>query len=266
MAKEETKTQTVPALEQGIKVLFCLRKAGREGLSISDIAKSLGLHRSRVLYILNTFALYGLVTRDSKSKLYRLGPGILPLSRKVLDDLDIATLARPILTEVAERLNATGLLGLVDGDHLLVVERQRSPLGIGMDIKPGHRFHITAGAHGKALFLHLEEVQRKRLLKEGKFYFRGPVHCSNIEDLKEELIQAKEKGFGVDMGEMAMGVKAVAVPIFDLEHKVLGALIAYGGFEEESLEEIGLYMVGKASQIERTLWGMTINKRGGGHD
>ena len=252
----------VSALEQGIKVLFCLRKAGREGLGISHIAKAVGLHRSRVLYILNTFALYGLVTRDSKSKRYRLGPGILPLSRKVLDDLDIRALASPLLKEVATNLNGTALLGLVDGDYLLIVERERSPLGIGMDIKLGHRFHITAGAHGKALFFHLKEEQRRRLIDAKRLYFFGPVACSMSKDLENQLLEARQKGFGIDKGEMAMGVKAVAAPIFHLDQRVYGALIVYGGFEEEFLEEVGQYILKKASQLESSIWGLTFSTGG----
>jgi len=43
---------------------------------------------------------------------------------------------------------------------------------------------------------------------------------------------------------------------------VYGALIVYGGFEEEFLEEVGQYILKKASQLESSIWGLTFSTGG----
>ena len=77
----------VPAVDQASRVLFCLAGAGASHRSLIEICAQVGIHKSKAFSILETLQRFGLVQRNTDGKGYSLGPGLVSLSRKVLDDL-----------------------------------------------------------------------------------------------------------------------------------------------------------------------------------
>jgi len=67
----------VPAVDQAIRVLLCLSRNGNHSLSLTDICREVGIHRSKAYSILNTLQAYGLVKKNPNRQGYILGPGIL---------------------------------------------------------------------------------------------------------------------------------------------------------------------------------------------
>jgi hypothetical protein len=87
----------VPAVEQAMRIMFCLASAESSHAGLVDICGKVGLHRSRVFCILRTLQKFGVVQRNTEGKGYSLGPGLIGLSRRFLDNLSAARLAEPIL-------------------------------------------------------------------------------------------------------------------------------------------------------------------------
>jgi DNA-binding IclR family transcriptional regulator len=62
---------------------------------------------------------------------------------------------------------------LIYGEHLLVVGKREGDQNIGFGIGLGHRFHITSGAHGKAIVAFMPEADREKMLTKKRVYFHG---------------------------------------------------------------------------------------------
>ena len=85
MAPEKGKTPyhpSSPAVEQAAQLLLCLGKNMGNDYGLTTICKEIGIHKSKGYSILNALAQYDLITKDSRTKTYSLGPALLPLARK----------------------------------------------------------------------------------------------------------------------------------------------------------------------------------------
>jgi DNA-binding IclR family transcriptional regulator len=121
--KEPKFKSLVPALEQGIRILLFLRQHASEKMSLTKICQALGIHNSKGHYILSTLQQYALVDKDSHSKTYMLGPGLIPLARSVLDHLDFRGAAAPVVEELAKQVSATVWFGLRMSDSFFVLNK-----------------------------------------------------------------------------------------------------------------------------------------------
>src|SRR3972149_4379725 len=104
----------------------------------------------------------------------------------------------------------------------------------------GHRFHITLGAHGKAIAAFMPEAAREKILTRKKGYFHGlELSRLNIKQLRKELDRCRELGYAQDVGEITPGVNFVSAPVFGLQDKIVGCIILIGTFPESLVEQYG---------------------------
>src|SRR5579875_2478560 len=135
-------------LDRGLSALEVL--AGESaGLTVTELAGRLGVHRTNVYRLLTTLTQHRLVRRASDGR-YILGTGVIDLVRGVAHDL--RTVALPILTDLAERAQATAYVTLADEDEaiaLVVVEPRRTQMHVAYRV--GFRHPLDRGASGLAI-------------------------------------------------------------------------------------------------------------------
>lgn len=243
----------VPAVDQACRILIYLSKNSNHRVGLSEIAKEVGIHKSKGFSILHTLCQFGLVEKDPQTKTYSLGVGILSLSRHVLDHLSYPGVATPFLEGLANETNGTALFGLIQGEHIIVLAKHEGNQDIGFTVRLGHRFHLTLGAHGKAIVAFMNEKEREKILAQKKIYFYwDPSRMDKIR-LREELARCRESGFAQDLGEITPGVNVISSPIFAHRDKLIGALILMGTFPANKIEEYGNKVATIARQISRKL-------------
>ena len=251
--------QLVPAVGQANRILFALAHEWNGAVSLTEICLTVGINKSKGLAILNTLRNAGLVTRSERSKTYRLGPGLLTLSRALLDHTDLAQISSPFLDRLAVSTGCTALMGLVSGDRVFVVARREAPIAMGIAVHVGHRFPLTWGAHGKAILAALPEEERERILAEGPVFVHGrdgdPV--LDLEALRAELDECRRAGYGHDLGVTRPGVNAVSAALVDElsgtsrfgSSRVVGCLVVVGTFPLDSVEEYGTRVAATAREM-----------------
>jgi DNA-binding IclR family transcriptional regulator len=245
---------SAPAVEQACRVLLCLGESVDFKMRLTEICRQVGIHKSKGHSILSTLRQFGMVERDPQSKTYSLGPSLIFLSRHVLDNLHYPEIVGPFLDSLAKETNGTALFGLIDGDHLLVVGEREGNQNIGFSIRPGHRFHITLGAHGKAIVAFMPEADRERVLSKKRVYFHGlDISRLNMKRLRDELAKCRRLGYARDMGEVTAGVHFVSAPVFGVQEKVIGCIILVGTFPESLIDKYGSKTAGMARQISYKL-------------
>jgi DNA-binding IclR family transcriptional regulator len=193
------------------------------------------------------------VQKDPEGKTYSLGLGLISLSRKVLDNVNYNEIATPILETVARKTRSTALFGIIDNANIFIVARQEADQDISVTIRPGYRFHITHGAHGKAITAFLSEDEREKILKQKKLFFYGDISKFDRERLGTELAQCKETGFAFDMGELNPGINVIASPVFDAHGKLIGSMFIMGTFQQSLVEKYGPVVAEAARQCSAML-------------
>ncbi len=246
-------TGLVPAVDQASRILLCLAKSSIMKMNLTDICKTVGIHKSKGYSILNTLQRYGFVRKDPAEKTYSLGLGLISLSRKVLDNLNYSQAAAPFLRTLAAKTHSTALFGLLEEDNAFVVAKQESGQKIGITTRVGHRFGVTDGASGKAIFAFLSEEERKRILAAEKPLFHGDESRFDAKRLEKEIEQCRKTGYAVDLGEVFSGINIIAAPAFDSHDSLLGSMFVMGTFPESLVAEYGHVVADTAKQFSAYL-------------
>jgi len=257
--KKSEYTGLVPAVDQASRVLLCLAKSPSLKMNLTDICRSVGIHKSKGYSILNTLQRYGFVRKDPVGKTYSLGLGLISLSRKVLDNLNYGQAAAPFLRALAGKTHSTALFGLLEDDNAFVVAKQESDQKIGITTRVGHRFGVTDGASGKAIFAFLSEEDRKRIRAEKKLLFHGDESKFDQKRLEKEIAECRKTGYAVDLGEVFAGINIIAAPAFDSHGSLLGSIFIMGTFPESVVDEYGPIVAETAKQFSSYL-GADIQK------
>jgi DNA-binding IclR family transcriptional regulator len=249
----------VPAVEQASRILLCLAKNTSSKTNLTDICKEVGIHKSKGYTILNTLLQFGFVQRDGEDKHYSLGPGLLPLSRKVLDNLDYKEVAQPLLEHLARETGSPAFFGLRAGENIYVIGKHEGSGDIGITIRLGLRYPLTHGAHGKAIVAFLPESEEQKILAKEKLYFHGEPSRLNRARLKKELARCRKEGYAEDLGELNPNINAVAAPVFASSNRLVGVIFLVGLFPKSAVKEFGRKVAEKACLMS-TLLGAELER------
>jgi len=247
--------KAVPAVAQASQILFSLAGAERPQRSLTEICRQVGIHNSKGLAILNTLLDYGLVVRNEAGKTYALGPGLLVLSRAVLDHSDLRSGVAPFLERLARATGCTALLGVVNGERVVVVAKHEPETGMAVAIRVGHRYPMTWGAHGKALAAFLGEERRQQLLAGEELYFWGdPARPPpDPTELEAELAACRRAGYATDLGRAQAGISAASAPVFGSGPLPVGAVMAVGTFPPAEAASVGQQVAATARELSKLL-------------
>ena len=243
----------VPAVEQASRVLFCLGESPDFKMRLTEICNQVGISKSRGHSILNALKQFELVEQDPQTKTYSLGPGLIFLSQRVLNNLSYPEIATPFLETLAKDMDGTAAFGLISGSHVLVVAKREGNQKIGFAVPLGHRFHITLGAHGKAIVAFMNEADRKELLAKDKLHFYGDTTRMDLQRLTEDIVNCKRQGFAQDIGEVTHGVNVLSTPVFGINERMVGCVILIGTFEARKIQEYGHKVACAAKQMSHRL-------------
>ena len=239
----------VPAVEQASRILLFLEGSPHFKVTLTEIGQQVGIHKSKAFSILNTLKQFGFVEKDSQTKTYSLGTRLIFLARNVLDNLYYPDIVAPFLQNLAIETNGTAVFGLINGEHVFVVSKHEGNQNIGFSVRLGHRFHITLGAHGKAILAFMPESEREKILARKKVYFYWEPSGVNMKLLRGEFARCRELGFAQDIGKITPGVNVVSAPLFAHHEKIIGCLILIGTFQESMIDQYGPKVVHAAKQI-----------------
>lgn len=227
MAEAETTSieqpKLVGVLTKAATVLRVLAHSD-DPLGPTEIARISGLDRSTVHRILSTLCAERLISRSGASGEYQLGSGLAALGLVALNRLDLRRVARRHFQQLSDRFGETVNLGILDGEAILYVDMIESRHGLRMSASIGTRDEVTTTALGKAVFAHLPEAHRARLLESLRFEARTPQSITTLTRLKSDLDETRDRGYSLDIEENEIGACCVGAPIFGFDNEVIGAV------------------------------------------
>jgi DNA-binding IclR family transcriptional regulator len=124
-------TPRVPALEQACRVLLCLEKSTKPRMTLTEICKEVGIHKSKGYSILNVLEQFGFAEKNLETKAYSLGIGLIVLARHVLDRMDYQAIINPFLRILTEETNGTACFGLVNREYVYITWESPCDSGTG---------------------------------------------------------------------------------------------------------------------------------------
>jgi IclR family acetate operon transcriptional repressor len=214
-------TRQVAAVQRAIAILTELADAGTE-LGTNEIARRTGINVSTISRILATLVSGGLVEHVTTTGRYRLGVGVIRLASAAGRRLDVRSVARPHLEELAGRIQETVTLSVPGGHEAVTLDYVQSPLSVRSVAEVGRTSVAHATAVGKVFLAHGGTVP------DGELKALTGRTIVDHDVLRAEVARVRERGWAQALGEREEDLNAVAVPVLDRAGKLVAILGAQG--------------------------------------
>jgi len=205
-------TYSAPSVRKAFKILSAVSDASN-GLGISDLSKQLKIGKSTVHGITSALEELGVLVRDPVYKRYTVGYSLLELCRAAYSKIELKDLARKPMEKLMEKVGETVFLGVLNGDHITIVDVVESRNEMKITSPPGTRLPLFAGAAGRVLLSEIEEEKAKVIIQKKGLVRYTPKTVTDHRQFLREIEKAGEQGYTVDDEEYIAGVRAVAAPL-----------------------------------------------------
>lgn len=198
-------------------------------IGVRELAERINLPRSTVQRLLSSLEDEGLVFQDPVSQRYGLGTGILVLAGVVLSHMNFRSIALPFMMGLSEKWQETIDLDVLEGADVIIVEQIPGQYALSVGSPFSRRLPAYCTSTGKVLLAYRgPEYVQNNLPEEIPSIAadsKGHISC---EKFIEELALIKKQGFARSKGEREEFVYAIAVPLMDINGKVVAAMSVSG--------------------------------------
>ncbi len=210
------------SMDRGLRILDLFNESTIY-LTASEIAAAFATTPATLYPTLCTLVDLNYLARDSRKR-YSLGLKLLERSGQVLAQLDVRRVARPYLTDLARKHQATSDLGILYGTEVLYLERRVGHPAAMVGEVVGRRVPLHCTSIGKVLLAFMPKTERDQLIATLSLDSFTPNTIVTPKALIEELDLIAKRGYAVDMQEFHLGSSCVGAPIRSHGGSVVAAL------------------------------------------
>ncbi len=240
------------SLDKSLQVLEQLTR-NPQGLSLLELADTLGYPKSTIHHMLSTFIPYDYVAQDPESRKYRLGFKFLSVSKTILDNLDIRKIAHQHLRELHQKCNEAVHLYILQNGYLVCVDKIQEPMGgLSLATYIGFRTDPHAAASGKVLLSELSRKTIEEIYKDRPLRVYGKNAITSFSQLMEELENVKKQGYAIDNEEYYEGARCVAAPV-RAGGRIQAAVSVTGSIFTMTMDRINRELVGLVTETAKAI-------------
>lgn len=209
--------------EKGLRVLELFTR-DRSNLSLKEIAKEVGITKPSAFRYVNTMVESGYLTKDPRTKLVKVGPKALALSRNLVDSHDVLQIVKKFIDYVSESHHLTIDSFLYEGDrHVRLYVASPSGTETYYSVPEEIAFYCTA--LGKAILAYLPKNEQDEMIDNCTFAKRTAKTITSKEDLLSDIEKIRQRGYAIHDEELIEGQLAIAAPFFNLRaERPMGAI------------------------------------------
>lgn len=202
------------SVERALSILTAF-SAQKPTMSLAELADETGLHKSTILRLTTSMAIYGFIQRDAKG-VYSVGPSVWRLGLIFRRDFTSREAVAPALRELVEFSGETASFYVRAGNDRVCLYRENSPNLLRFHVEEGMRLNLKTGASGMVLR-----------------HFTG--------ETLDDLSAFNKNGTVSAIGQTNPNISSVATPVFSKTGELLGALTVSGlvsRFDGEAREKV----------------------------
>jgi DNA-binding IclR family transcriptional regulator len=200
--------------------------------SLRVIADASGLPRPTAHRLLVALEAHRLVARDpaagSTAGAFRLGPRLTELAAVAGPELDLASLAGPVLDRLHRETGESVQLYVRSGDHRLCIAARDAGTGLRDSVPVGALLPLEVGSGGKVLLAWSGDPADRQLAANDELTVTDAAPPSaEAPSADAELASIRSRGWAASVAEREAGVASVSAPV--LRDGVLLAALCVSG-------------------------------------
>ncbi|MFR7590891.1 MAG: IclR family transcriptional regulator [Longibaculum sp.] len=242
-------------LLRAIDILELLSK-NREGYTLAQLSSMLDSPKSSVFDIVKTLVYKNMIIEDNHTgnTKYKIGLQAFLIGSSYLNDIDIVNLAKQDLIDLANQMQSTTFMAILDDDMVTYLYKYESEKTIITTANIGSRRSVHSAALGKVMLAFSSDEDVKRAIQKTNFEPYTQYTITSIEKYLDELKEVRQKGYAKSDREDTLQQIAAAAPIRDHDGKVIAAISCVGFYESDiNLDDLGLIVKGVADKISAKL-------------
>ncbi|MBY6366599.1 IclR family transcriptional regulator [Rhodococcoides corynebacterioides] len=193
-------------------------------LGVSELARRLSLSKAVVHRILQSLSSRALVQPVHGDTTYSLGPAAIGLGTKAWSQLDVRTVAAPVLRLLRDRTRETATLSVLVGHRRVYLDQYESPQEVKMVVEIGPQYPLHSGASSRAILAFLPE----HFVVEATQELRVARPDADLDAFLASLDEIRALGYGTSINERNTGAASIAAPFFDSAGHVIGSVSSSG--------------------------------------
>src|SRR5262245_58987357 len=213
-----------PSTSAGVKATLAVLDllAARSPLSLSEMARELGIAKSTLHRICAVLVERGWAVRDSDGR-FALGIRALRLGSSS-SELPVVTAFRTIAAEFLTRQDETIALAIVDGGESLFVALEETSQPVRLVTHVGSKTPAFASASGRVVLA--SQLPAVVAASYGGKLLVTPTGrpLNGLAELQTILAEVRDRGYAENWEETAEGLYAASVPVMNDEGVTLAAL------------------------------------------
>ena len=217
----------VQSLIRALSLLDALAEE-EDGLSLTTLAKKVGLPPSSAHRLLTTLQRRRFVRFEPSGMLWRVGVQAFIVGNAFARSRELAPLALPYMRQLMEKCGETVNLFVPDNGLSICIAQVQSRQVIRAISRPGGGLPLELSASGKAMLAHLPRSEVDEILAKHRASDVRSYSQQKSGKLHAELKRTRARGYAIDDEEVAAGLRCIAAAIYD-EHGAALAAISIAG-------------------------------------
>lgn len=193
----------------------------RGPVALSTLASTLGVSEVAAYRVARTLISAGYVRPAASGAAgYELTWQIVEMSTALLERTDLRNAAQGPLSRLADEYGESITVAIPDGDHVVFIDKINANRSVHCDV--GKRLPLHVGAASRAILANAPERSAKAHLARNLVAYTAATQ-TDPEVIREDLVLVRELGYAVSVGDVEVGISAVAAPILNARSEILGA-------------------------------------------
>lgn len=215
------RTDHIASLAKGLRVISAFG-ADKPRLSIAEAAKATNLDRATARRCLLTLHAEGYAHYDGK--FFSLTHKVLRLGMSALASLPLPQIVQPWLDQLTEQIGESCSVSVLDDTEIVYVARAAQKRVMSIGLMPGTRLPAHCTSLGRVLLAAMDEAEAKSIVLRSDLTPRTPFSITDPEELLAAIGNVRENGHALIDQEIEIGLRSLAVPIYDAQGRVVAAL------------------------------------------
>lgn len=211
----------ISSLAKGLHVLECFG-AETPKLSITDVSKQTGLDRATARRCLLTLHSEGYADYDGK--FFTLTPRALRLGLSAIASLPLPQLVQPWLDQLTEQIGESCSVSILDGTEIVYLARAAQKRVMSIGLMPGSRLPAHCTSMGRVLLAALPRQEAEAIVEASDLTPRTVHSITDPVDVMACVDLSRQQHYAIIDQEVEIGLRSIAVPIFDQRSNVVAAL------------------------------------------